>query len=267
MKKTVDKQLVDFLPDGQFGVQPSKDNLQRTGFAHVTNLACEHHFGDLDSSQRRRPSASMHHHSSVQLLKRNRLQMISWLNKMPRDELENVMKKARKGGKQLRDEHRTQEKSVMSEINADMAQIKEKGKKRKMNKVTGKVTKKQKCNEDDSLEEENFNEEDQFKRDLSKNDIVKENEYIAVAYQDTWYPGIVSSVNSNRTMFVVKFMSPARKVGHFCWPAREDIQTVEKDFILKIGFVPNCLNSGRMWQIEETDEINKLFVKFKKYYF
>ncbi|KAL4219419.1 Piwi-like protein 1 [Mactra antiquata] len=267
MKKTVDKQLVDFLPDGKFGVQPSKDNLQRTAFAHVNNLACEHHFGDLDSSQRRRPSASMHHHSSVQLLKRNRLQMISWLNKMPRGERENVMKKARKGGKQLRDEHRTQEKSVMSEINADMTQMKEKGQKRKMKNMTGKVTKKHKCNEDDSLEEENyFNEENQFQRDWSKNDVVKENVYIAVAYQDAWYPGIVSCVNTNRTL-VVKFMSPARKVGHFCWPAREDIQTVEKDFILKIGFVPNCLNSGRMWQIKENDEINKLFEKFKNYYF
>jgi hypothetical protein len=41
-----------------------------------------HHFGALDSSQTRRPSASMHHHSSIQLLKHNRKQMMSWLEDM-----------------------------------------------------------------------------------------------------------------------------------------------------------------------------------------
>lgn len=63
--KTVPKQLSDFLEGGQFSTQAEEKDLSRTNYARVTNLGCEHHFGDLDSSQ----NASMHHHSSVQLLK------------------------------------------------------------------------------------------------------------------------------------------------------------------------------------------------------
>ena len=99
MNSTVQKQLSDFLKEGQFGFgqQPSKDDLQRTHFAHLTNLGCEHHFGDLDSSQRRRPRASMHHHSSVQLLKRNRMNMMEWLEEMPGKTRNELLKSARKG--------------------------------------------------------------------------------------------------------------------------------------------------------------------------
>ncbi|XP_063408128.1 uncharacterized protein LOC134691510 [Mytilus trossulus] len=61
MIKCVDKQLVDFLPGGKLYSADTGIELNRTKFAHVTNLACEHHFGDLDSSQRRRPRTSMHH--------------------------------------------------------------------------------------------------------------------------------------------------------------------------------------------------------------
>lgn len=59
----------------------------------MSNLACEHHFGDLDSSQRRRPSASMHHHSSIQLLKRNRKGMMSWIQEMSINERNKMIKK------------------------------------------------------------------------------------------------------------------------------------------------------------------------------
>lgn len=100
MIKCVDKQLVDFLPDGKF-YSDTENNLKCTKFAHVTNLACEHHFGDLDSSQRRRPSAYMHHHSSIQLLKRNRKGMMSWIQEMSINERNKMIKKiARKGGRE-----------------------------------------------------------------------------------------------------------------------------------------------------------------------
>ncbi|KAK3605385.1 hypothetical protein CHS0354_036292 [Potamilus streckersoni] len=57
------------------GPEAADPNTMRTRFAQVTNLGCEHHFGDLDSSQKRRPNASMHQHPSIHLLKRNRLKM------------------------------------------------------------------------------------------------------------------------------------------------------------------------------------------------
>ena len=82
MIKVINKQLVDFLPGGQFCKEANVDETRRTNFAQLTNLGCEHHFGDLGSSQRRRPSASMHHHSSVQLLKRNREGLMQWFGEM-----------------------------------------------------------------------------------------------------------------------------------------------------------------------------------------
>jgi hypothetical protein len=118
MRLAVEQQLSDFLPGGRFSTPPSDDDLTRTEFAHNTNLGCEHHFGDLDSIQRRRPSATMHHHSSIQSLKRNRSCMTKWLNDMPVEARKDLLKSARKGGKNLR-QHRN-EPNVLSEIHADL---------------------------------------------------------------------------------------------------------------------------------------------------
>ena len=116
MLKVVQKQLKDFLEGGQFSSMPSKASLKRTSFAQVTNLACEHHFSHLDSSQRKRPNASFHHHSSVQMLKRNRCQLIYWINEMPEEEQTALLKTARKEGLDLRRKHREEEESVREEI-------------------------------------------------------------------------------------------------------------------------------------------------------
>lgn len=43
----------------------------------------------------------------------------------------------------------------------------------------------------------------------------------------------------------VKFLEPIRKMG-ICRPTRDDIQNVNKEFILKSKFVPECQNSGRL---------------------
>ena len=101
MIKCIDKQLVDFLPGGKFHDVSNENDVKRTKFAHTTNLACEHHFGDLDSSQKRRPSASMHHHSSIQLLKRNRKQMMSWLEDMASTDDHPLLKRHEKVGAHL----------------------------------------------------------------------------------------------------------------------------------------------------------------------
>jgi hypothetical protein len=58
IKRTVEKQLAEFL-NGQYNKESEPQELKRTNFAQVTNLSCKHHFGDLDSSQQRRLSASL----------------------------------------------------------------------------------------------------------------------------------------------------------------------------------------------------------------
>lgn len=266
MNATIQKQLNDFLRDGNFGKQPSREDLKRTQFAHLTNLGCEHHFGDLDSSQRRRPSATMHHHSSVQLLKRNRTNMMDWLVDMPGDMRTELLKSARKGGKELRKKHRADEHSVLEVINAEMMMKKATSKRRKtvndrsQHPTTGN-------NEHDDSESDTFSdheEEAALLEQLPTNETIKDHDYVAVAYQDAWYPGIVIK-SKDENNFIVKFMAPARRTGCFSWPSRDDIQSCDRRFILCKGFIPECLNSGRLWEIKETSNIEKTFKNIKKF--
>ncbi|KAG1650245.1 putative nuclease HARBI1 [Nymphon striatum] len=110
--KTVNKQLVDFLPGGKYCDALSTSDQERIKFAPLTNLSCEHHFGDLDSSQRRRPNASFHHHSSIQLLKRNRNHLMKWVQDLDSTGRKDLLMRARKGGYTLRKTHLNNEKDV-----------------------------------------------------------------------------------------------------------------------------------------------------------
>ena len=263
MSRTIDKQLTDFLPEGQYSKEANKDDLKRTSFAHVTNLGCEHHFGDLDSSQKRRPNASMHHHSSIQLLKRNRSSMMQWLQDMPTNRRSELMKSARKGGRALRELHRNEEKEVLSEIHEEMMKMKE-------TKLKKKKSASSKANQSQEAQPESDDEFEQeatvLQSKLPEIDKFELNEYVAVAYQDSWYPGCVESITENETA-VVKFMTPCRIPGHFKWPQRQDKQTVQKQFVLKRGFIPECINSGRQWLFEDYKEIDVLYMKYKEVFF
>jgi hypothetical protein len=253
MKATITKQLTDFLPGGQFSKPPSQDALERTSFAHVTNLACEHHFGDLDSSQRRRPRATMHHHSSVQMIKRNREKMMEWLDGMTPEKKQDLLKTARKGGKALREAHLSKERSVLTEIHEEMSN----NKKRKRKEHTKRNSKRP----DEEVIQEDHQDEDQ----LLGSD-VHENEYVAVAYNDAWYPGIVTAVKDTGNV-VVKFLGNTKKPGVYQWPRRDDMQDVNVKFILRKGFIPECLNSGRMWGIPNFKEIDTLYCSFRSKFF
>lgn len=257
MLKCVEKQLADFMPEGQYAKEPSEKDLKRTSFAHSTNLGCEHHFGDLDSSQKRRPNATMHHHTTVQLLKRNRKSLINWLSDMPPQSRSNLMKKARKGGRELKVISMNVEKDVLKEINEDM--IKERDNPPKRRKTQPK-------NDPVPDEDEDYGTDDDcISHRLPVIDKFTDNEYVAVAYQDQWYPGCV--VNSKGPEAIVKFMAPCRKPGHYIWPVRDDTQTVNKEFVLMRGFLPQCVSSGRQWYFKEHNEIDHLFEQYKRKFF
>ena len=262
MQRTIEKQLVDFLPGGKFGEAPQKTELARTSFAHVTNLGCEHYFGDLDSSQKRRPNASMHHHSSVQLLKRNRVPLIKWLERMPSNQRRTLFKSARKGGRVLRKKHMDSEKNVINEIGKMMNTEKtQKANPKKRRKTNKNDVPELEVNEYDYEEEVN-----QITSELPTIEGFNDNEYVAVAYQDSWYPGcVVKSVDSDSAL--INFMTPCRKPGYYAWPSRVDQQVVRKDFVLKRGFIPQCVNSGRQWFFAENTEIKYLYDKYSKVFF
>lgn len=111
-----------------------------------------------------------------------------------------------------------------------------------------------------------FEDEAELLEKLSDVGELKDNCYVAVAYQDCWYPGIVKSTISTDKA-VVRFMVPTNKPGVFRWPVRDDVQTVERRFILLTGFVPDCVGSGRLWNIHQHTSIDNIYKKFAKMYF
>ncbi|KAL3848472.1 hypothetical protein ACJMK2_019326 [Sinanodonta woodiana] len=216
MVGTIDKQLADFLPGGQYSEAAVPKKMMRT-----------------------RPNASLHHHSSIQLLKRNRLRMKEWYESMTPTEKESLWKNAYQGGKDLRIKHKEHQKCVYSEI---MDQMNEPPPKK------GKLN----PNDNDELYESEIDELNTVCQQLPLLDQLKENDYVIVAYQDAWYPGCVHQIKSNdNNNLIVKFMAPCRKAGVFKWPSRDDVQEVKPEFVIATGLIPECLNSGRQWAFPE----------------
>ena len=114
----IDKQLADFLQEGCYAQASTTEEQTRTNFSQVSNLACEHHFGDLDSSQKRRPNATFHRHSTVQLLKRNRRSLAKWLKSHPQKS--KLLQDARRFGAVLKRKHYEQQKSEERIIHAEL---------------------------------------------------------------------------------------------------------------------------------------------------
>lgn len=287
MSKVVLKQLGDFLHGGKFAGLPNGGALHRTKFAPITNLGCEHHFGDLDSSQRRRPHASYHHHSSIQLLKRNRTQLMDWVKEMAPERKHELLSSARKGGRELRQTHMQNEKEVLKNISQNMAEesaAKERKQKRDENKAA--KIKESKSHENKSAKtKDNQSAKGKNKKSMKvkntrkrrKVDEVRDvtpvanepftlNEYVAVAYQDNWYPGYIETVLDAETA-VVKFMSTCRKPGYFQWPTRDDKQTVKVHFVVKRNFVPDCVASGRQYYVKDYSAIDTIYQAFHSEYF
>ena len=263
MGNTVKKQLIDFLEGGKYANEPSAEELRRTEFAKLTNLGCEHHFGDLDSSQRRRPNSSLHHHSSIQLLKRNRTGWMDWMANMEESDRANIMKTARKEGKVLRDIHISNEKNVLRDIHQEMSTVnaQPKNRKKRKNSTNHDEQDRQRQREDIELDAENIDVANDLERLLPIDVHFKENEYVAIAYQDNWYPGIVLQKLDDKNARV-KFMTPCHQKGFYKWPSRDDIQEVNVEFILKKGFEIECQSSGRQWYLACHSEIQNVYEMF-----
>ncbi|KAK3743350.1 hypothetical protein RRG08_061286 [Elysia crispata] len=73
-----------------------KDVLEREDASEIkaplTNLISERNVGHLDASQRRRPHCSLHHHSSVMLLKQTRKRLRTWYDGLENDEKKRLWK-------------------------------------------------------------------------------------------------------------------------------------------------------------------------------
>ncbi|KAH3818948.1 hypothetical protein DPMN_120676 [Dreissena polymorpha] len=93
------------------------------------------------------------------------------------------------------------------------------------------------------------------------------NEYVAVSYQDNWYPGMVQKVAKDLKTLTVNFLARSNNTGHFIWPNRKDEQEVNTQFILSHGFMPDSKHSGRLWFISEHADITTSYEKFSRVFF
>lgn len=114
MLLTVRCQLNDFLAGGRFGAPSSPDLADALQHCPVTNLIGENAFGDLDFDMNKRRHASFHHRSSTQMWKHNKTG--KWLSGKEEKDQSKLLSLARKHGKNLRFQHKEQERLVMLKI-------------------------------------------------------------------------------------------------------------------------------------------------------
>jgi hypothetical protein len=107
------KQLADFLEGGVYGSEPTEDQRCMMNHCVLHNLMSEYAFGDLDYSQHRRRHSSLHHHSTLHMLKHNKT-VTKWLANKCADTQVVLMAKARGQGSELRKTHRASEKAALA---------------------------------------------------------------------------------------------------------------------------------------------------------
>ena len=90
--------------------------------------------------------------------------------------------------------------------------------------------------------------------------------WVAVSFEDDWYPGEVLEIKSQ--IIVVKFMVRHKKGGvTFKWPTKDDIRDVDLKFAIFSNFDILPSPGLRHWLIPETDDIIYSHTKFAEKYF
>jgi hypothetical protein len=93
----VKKQLADFLDGGVYGSEPSPEQRSKMSHCVLHNLMSVYAFGDLEYSQNRRRHSSIHHHSTIHMLRHNST-VSKWLAGKDGVTQRVLMTKARKQG-------------------------------------------------------------------------------------------------------------------------------------------------------------------------
>ena len=111
---TTQRQLHQFLQGGIYSIPATPEQRQKMSHCKLNNLFGEACLGDLDFSLFKRRNSSVHHHSTVNMLKRNK-PISKFLLKKTEEEQHRLLSFARTKAAPLREEHRSQEKAVVLE--------------------------------------------------------------------------------------------------------------------------------------------------------
>ncbi|KAK6169716.1 hypothetical protein SNE40_020711 [Patella caerulea] len=90
--------------------------------------------------------------------------------------------------------------------------------------------------------------------------------FVAVAYEDIWYPGeILNVLDETRE---ITFLHPKRKGGmSYIWPQVKDIQRVDKKFIFFRDLSVEPTPGLRFWIVHEFDDIQDSFLEYCRQFF
>jgi hypothetical protein len=84
--------------------------------------------------------------------------------------------------------------------------------------------------------------------------------YVAVIYDDVWWPGLVQAVNQETNKVAIRFMCP-KPTNKFMWPSKEQIEELHLSEILCVlGSIPSLVNQRGLYGFpqDEIDRVEKL---------
>ncbi|CAC5378127.1 unnamed protein product [Mytilus coruscus] len=314
MLTIVKRQLNDHLENGVYGSLPDPDLKSRTSHSKLTNIPAENLFEDLDFYFKRKPNATLRHHSAISMLKRNKT--IQWLKTKTENSRKVLLLKARKSAKSLKSKEIAYEKSVMEARKTHLQQIKKKKqqleqkKKMEINKIEQSVRlmggivrsrkdvdrllqlsktirlKKEKLR-NQLLYCKHFMNLDVDKKDImwkntvnqmkdvltltlkiDKQKVLEKGIWVAVSYEDNWYPGEIMDIHVIDNAYTVKFLKRKSMRGNtFIWPNKDDIDSINEKFIIYSNFEIMPSPGLRHWLIPDMDEIEILHKQFVEKYF
>ena len=109
--EVTERQLCDFLPDGRYHAVQDPAVLAKMEHSHITNLLGEACFGDLDVSIYTQRNTSVHHHSTLIMLKWNKT-MTEWFLKKSAEEQCRLLQMSSSKASRLRKRHQEQHQDV-----------------------------------------------------------------------------------------------------------------------------------------------------------
>ena len=125
MVVVTERQLADFLPNGRYHNVEDPDLWEKLEHSHITNLVAEECFADLDFSLFKRRNSSLHHHSTVNMLKRNK-SVTSWFMKKSANEQTELLKMSARKSLSLREKHQQMLKDTVVKRTEYMLEVQRK---------------------------------------------------------------------------------------------------------------------------------------------
>ncbi|XP_063448955.1 uncharacterized protein LOC134728313 [Mytilus trossulus] len=91
--------------------------------------------------------------------------------------------------------------------------------------------------------------------------------WVIVAFEQTWYPGLVKHIDKEKDSITITFMHPSGK-NKFKWPVKEDRIDVERKFVIFVCLPPcACPEGENMYVLPGTDYIKNIYIAFQNKYF